>query len=235
MINVVNKSTLVTDDDVKIMVQAVAHQLRYDAAPAWGRTLIGVSYLPDETSAAPGSWVIAVLDDPDQQDALGWHTQNQGEVIFGRVFARPVLEHDGDALTKPLSVATILSHEVLETFCDPYCNLWADNAAGAAVALEVADPVESDSYPVAVPGHGDVTVSNFVTPAWFNPMAKKGSQFDHLGTCRKPFEIAKGGYVVTQVEGKVKQVFGRSYPAWRKATKLADVARTAHRLREGVH
>src|SRR5262249_1856732 len=93
MINVVNKSTLVTDADVKVMVQAVAHQLRYDAAPAWGRALIGVTYLPDESSAPPGSWVIAVLDDPDQQDALGWHTENQGEVIFGRVFARPVLQH----------------------------------------------------------------------------------------------------------------------------------------------
>src|SRR5215469_10773978 len=130
MINVVNKSTVVTDDDVKVMVRAVAHQLRDDAA---------------------------------QQDALGWHTENQGEVIFGRVFARPVLSNGGDALTKPLSVATVLSHEVLETFCDPYCNLWADNGSGTAYALEVADPVESDSYPVAVPGRGEVTVSNFVT------------------------------------------------------------------------
>jgi hypothetical protein len=66
MINVVNKSTLVTDDDVKVMVRAVAHQLRYDAAPAWGRTPVAISYLPDESAAPPGSWVIAVLDDPDQ-------------------------------------------------------------------------------------------------------------------------------------------------------------------------
>src|SRR5215813_4855538 len=129
MITVVNKSTLVTDDDVKVMVRAVAHQLRYDAAPVWSRTPIAITYLPDESAAPPGSWVIAVLDDADQQNALGWHTENQGEVIFGRVFARPVLSNGGDALTKPLSVASVLSHEVLETFCDPYCNLWADNGS----------------------------------------------------------------------------------------------------------
>jgi hypothetical protein len=36
MFTIVNKSTLVSDDDVKTMVRAVAHQVRYDACPIFG-------------------------------------------------------------------------------------------------------------------------------------------------------------------------------------------------------
>src|SRR6266568_2020878 len=113
MITVVNKSTLVSDDDVKTMTRACAAQLRLHAAPLWGRWVIPVVYSSTEADAPSGAWVIAILDDPDQADALGWHTESQGELIFGRVFARPVLDNGGDALTRSLSVASVLSHEVL--------------------------------------------------------------------------------------------------------------------------
>src|SRR5689334_21146057 len=141
MICVTNKSTRVSNSDVKAMVQAVAHQVRYDAAPAWGKSPIPVVYISDEKDAQPGAWVIAVMDDSDQADALGWHTEDQGGVIYGRVFASPVLDNGGDALHKPLSVASVLSHEVLEILADQNCNLWANRGDNTAVALEIADPV----------------------------------------------------------------------------------------------
>lgn len=233
MLTVINKSTLVTDADVRLMVRACASQLRYHAAPLWGLAPVPVVYLPERDAAPAGAWVIAILDDPDQADALGWHTENQGDVVYGRVFARPVLDNGGDALSKKLSVASVLSHEVLETFVDSHCNLWADTTQGLAVAYEVCDPVESDSYPVVLrDSHGQqvaVTVSNFVTPHWFDIQAGAREQFDWMGTVTGPFQMTPGGYVVTLNEGNVNQVFGDEYPEWRKATKQIDVARSARR------
>lgn len=114
-----------------------------------------------------------------------------------------------------------------------FCVLGLSGAAspgkGQAVAYEVCDPVESDSYTVRVDG-AKVTVSNFVTPHWFDPQAKAGEQLDWLGKLAKPFTMTSGGYMVIMREGKTSQVFGDKYPAWRKATKRADTARTARRI-----
>lgn len=229
---VVNQSTLVSDGDVQTMTRACAHQLRYDAAPLFGLALIPVTYTTKQAlksgAVPPGSWVISVLDDPDQADALGWHTEEQGELIYGRTFARPVLDNGGDALSKELSVASVLSHEVLETFADPHCNLYADSGRGYSVAYEVCDPVESDSYPVAVSGK-NVMLSNFVTPKWFDPQAAAGDTFDYMGNCSEPFEMTRGGYIVKMRDGRVSQEFGEKYPDWRRETKKADTARAARR------
>jgi hypothetical protein len=218
MFTIINQSTLVSDADVKLMTRAVAHQVRYDAAPIFGLTPVPVVFATSAEAAPPGSYVIAILDDPDQAGALGWHTEDQGDIVYGEVFARPVLDNGGDALTRQLSIASVLSHEVLETLCDPHANLWADNGHGVAYAYEVGDPVESDSYTVNVSGH-QVTVSNFVTAAWFDPQAAKGQRFDFMGRVTAPFQMTKGGYVVLMQEGRVTQKFGEELPEWRKGMK----------------
>lgn len=226
MITVVNLSTRVTDAQVQTMVRACAHQLRYHAAPAWRTVPMPVVYSITEATAPIGSWVIGVFDDADQPGALGWHSEDGG-VAYGRVFAGPVLDNGGDALTKPLSVASVLSHEVLETFIDPTCNLLADRGDGVAIALEVADPVESDSYTIGVSGTA-VTVSNFVTPAWFDQQSQ--GPYDHLALCHQPFEVRPGGYQIEVIEGQSQAVFGEGYPEWRKAMKHSDLARTSRRI-----
>ncbi|WBO62520.1 hypothetical protein [Streptomyces camelliae] len=231
MITVVNKSTLCTDDEVKAMTRACATQVEMHAAPIWGQTPTPVVYAADEEEAPPGAWCIAIMDDADQADALGWHTEEQGDVIYGRVFARPVLDNGGAVLTGPLTVSSVLSHEVLETLVDPHVNLWADAGNGEAYALECCDAVESDSYPVDVLGVGRVSVSNFCSPHWFDPRAAKGEKFDFLGKVTAPFQMSKGGYVVITREGKVHQKYGEEYPEWRKQTKLADTSRNARRVR----
>lgn len=211
------------------MTRACASQVQKHAAPAWGQLPIPVVYAATEKDAPPGAWVIAVLDNADQADALGWHTESEGDLIFGRVFAAPVLDHGGRVLSGSLSVSAVLSHEVLETLVDPHVNLWADDQNGSAYALEIGDPVESDSYEITVAGVGAVTVSNFVTPHWFDPQAGKEEKFDWLGKVDAPFQMTKGGYVVVRREGKQQQQFGATYPDWRRAAKLADTSRSARR------
>lgn len=224
---VVNKSTLVSNTDVKAMTQACATQVRMHAAPVWGLMPIPVIYTSDEKSAPRGAWVIAVLDDPDQADALGWHTEDQGDLIYGRIFARPVLTNGGAALTGTLSVSSVLSHEVLETLCDPHVCLWANDATGQMWALEVCDPVESDSYAI-----GTVMVSNFVSPHFFDAQARPGEMLDWQGKCAGPFEMSRGGYAVVIPPGnsQPQQVFGDEFPEWKKPLKQVDTSRGGRRV-----
>jgi hypothetical protein len=233
LIAVVNESTLVSDPDTQLMVRAVAHQLRYHAAPQWDKHYAAVVFYADKTQVPPMAATIAVLDDSDQAGALGWHDEAQGSAFFGRVFARPVLDNGGDSLTKPLSVASVLSHEVLELFVDPTCRGYEDMGNGAAVAREVGDPVESDSYTIKVDGIA-VTVSNFVCPAWFDPKSSPDDRLDWMGTAPGPLKMTSGGYLIVMREGKVNQQFGERYPEWKHATKATTpLSRTFRRLGDG--
>jgi hypothetical protein len=224
MLYVINRSSVVSNLDVETMTRACALQLSRHVAPSWGRVPVPVVYSEHAETAAPGAVVIYVTDTTDVKGALGYHTEAAGDLETGIIAAGPVLDNGGDALSAQLSVASVLSHEVCEWFIDPKCNLTADTGRGYSVMYEVADPVESDSYPVPIVARGassatQVTVSNFVLPAWFDPQAATSEQLDYLGTCSAPFEITSGGYVVRIKEGKVSQVFGESFPKWREPMK----------------
>lgn len=243
-IAVVNQSTLVSDADVRLMVKAVAFQLAHHVAPAWERTKPQVVISPTPQAAPLGASVIGIFDDADQPGVLGWHTEDPGGRSFGRVFARPVLDNGGDTLTKALSVASVLSHEAIEWFIDPHVQLWADDANGSLYAVEACDPVEAATYVIEVRkpgpqprvGHGitKVTVSDFVTPAYFDPLADPAGPFSYLRAVTKPFALAAGGYVVFEKGGKPTERFGEHYPAWRSTAKASPLARTHRRFAKAV-
>lgn len=145
--------------------------------------------------------------------------------MWGVVAAQPEVANGGQVLTGDWSVSSTLSHEVLEMFVDPNCNLWANNGQGSAYALEVCDPVEAPTYTV-----NGVSVSNFVTPSWFDPLAPAGAQFDKLGELTAGFTILPGGYMTYQSGNKEQQQWGTAYPPWRKAMKSGPWARTQQRV-----
>lgn len=157
---------------------------------------------------------IYLLDNPDVANALGYHTEDPGGKIYGRVFVEPVLQNGGALLTSALSVSSVLSHEVAEFFVDRHCELWADRGDGTMVAYEVADPVENDFYtvhPVINNVIVPVNVSNFVLDAWFDVQATApGTRYDWMKTTTKPLQMTKGGYgvILHTATGKVTQIFG---------------------------
>jgi hypothetical protein len=117
---------------------------------------------------------------------------------------------------------------VLEMFIDPNCNLWANDGHGKAYSFEVCDPVEAPTYTV-----NGVSVSNFVTPAWFDPLSDHTTaQYDKLGQLHAPFSILKGGYVVYEAAGAEHQQYGDDFPTWRKKMKSGKLARTRRRLEQ---
>ena len=156
---------------------------------------------------------------------LGFHTEDQGGRLWGVVAAKPELDNGAKVTTGDWSVSSVLSHEVLEMFVDPNCNLWANDGQGSAYSFEVCDPVEAPSYTVK-----GVSMSNFVTPSWFDPLAAATAQFDKLGQLHAPFSILKGGYVVYESAGKEQQKFGDEFPDWRKQMKTGPLARTRRRV-----
>jgi hypothetical protein len=235
LIAVQNLSSAVSSVDAYEMSLLADYQLRHHVAPAWGLLPPVVSYVNSVHPAAPGTAVISIFDDADQAGDLGWHSEGSGGVIYGRVFAQPVLANGGNAMSDPLSVCSVLSHEAIETFLDSACDLWADGGSGTAYAREGCDAVEGDSYvitigtgPLAVSG----TVSDFLLPGWFDPDAD--APYDYLGLTTGPLQVRTTGYTLTMTAGAVSQSFGEHYPSWRRATKTYPLARTARRLHQGT-
>jgi hypothetical protein len=227
-----NLSTLVSGQDAYDMILLINHQLREHVAPAWGLLPPRVEFVPSGGNGRHYDAMIGILDDPDQANVLGWHDEGPDASVYGRVFARPVLDNGGNALTADLSVCSVGSHEAVETLLDSACDLWAQRPDGSLTAREGCDAVEGDSYRITITaGHEEVTgtVSDFLLPAWFDPDAAPGPT-DYLGLCTFPFQLRPAGYLIVMSGGAVSQQWGESYPEWRKATKETPAARTARRL-----
>jgi hypothetical protein len=231
LIAILNQSTLVSSSDAMTMTQAIAAQVQLDAAPIWNRTPAAVVFYNDPAAIPPGAHGIAIVDTVQNQPqgVLGFHTEDQGGKLWGTVAAKPELDNGAQVLTGDWSVSSVLSHEVLEMFVDPNCNLWANDGQGSAYSFEVCDPVEAPTYVV-----NGVSVSNFVTPSWFDPLAPANAQFDKQRHLSASFSILKGGYVVYESAGAAQQKFGEEYPEWRKEMKTGLMARTKRRVAQAA-
>lgn len=235
-ITVVNQSTLVSNNDAQTMTAAVAAQVSNHVNPAWSLSGITVNYASSPQQVSKDAWALALLDDPDQADALGYHEEDAG-IISGKVFARPSLQNGSKAFTGPYAISTTLSHEVLEVLMDPFTTEWClagvdSRNNGTFVAKEVCDPVESQFYVVKV-GQTSVNVSDFVIPAWFDPQTKS-PYTNILKTVTKPFAMAKGGYMVLWDKKGQRQVYGESMPQWRQELKQQDDSRGYRRTLTSV-
>jgi hypothetical protein len=230
LIAILNQSKLVSDQDAATMTQAIAKQVRMDVAPLWDRAAAAVIFYSNPKDVPPAAHGIALVDTiKDQPEGvLGYHTEDRGGKLWGVVAAHPELANGGKATKGDWSVSSVLSHEVLEMFIDPNCNLWANDGRGKAYSFEVCDPVEAPTYEV-----DGVSVSNFVTPAWFDPLSNHvTAQYDKLGKLHAPFSILKGGYVVYEAAGAEHQKFGDEFPDWRKEMKSGKFARTRRRVQQ---
>jgi hypothetical protein len=189
-ITVVNRSSLASDDEVSRYTAAIQKQIASDFAPVWGRTA-RVVFTTGEPEA--DSWVLQVLDDPDRPMSFGYHDAGDSGVPYMKVFVR---------LCQMLSVpvSRVMSHEIMETLGNPRIEnvVVVDNADGSAMAarIEVCDPVLSSTYQI-----DSVTVSDFVTPAYF--FRRPAGPYDFLKVLSAPLTIARDG---TQIYRQLTQI-----------------------------
>jgi len=215
---IVNASSVLRDTDLEAALGGLQRQLTDDFAAAWGVDA-HLSFVAKGAKPPTDQWWLAVLDDSDQQGALGYHDLTTDGLPIGKVFAGTDLKYG-----KQWTVTA--SHELLEMLADPDIDLAAfveqKSSVARLYAYEVCDPVEADELGYDVDG---VRVSSFVYPAWFQSFRMRGStRFDHGGRLSEPFELAPGGYC------SVYEVGGGS---WRQVTRDGDPPRFGHRPRPG--
>ena len=182
VIAITNASTCLSDVQVEAVLPALQKQVT-DEFQAYWQLDCTLSFLSKGQPLTPGWWQIVVMDNPDQAGALGYHELTSQGAPLGKVFAQLDLD-TGSSWT------ATLSHELLEMLADPWINWCAVGTDSKIYALEVCDAVEADNLGYFIDG---VLVSDFVTPAWFEPTCADRMDFkQHLA---KELELARGGYI----------------------------------------
>ncbi len=156
----------------------------------------------------PGSSMYcAFLDNTDTNDALAYHTEFSN-VPYGNVFVKTILQYGGTILRGSNTVAQAFAHEIFEMLVNQNVNVWWQQPNGILVPAEVCDPVQGNIVPVKV-GTVMVHLSDYILPAWNDPQSTTGP-YNFLNTLKRPFHMAKGGYLVTMYNGAISYVFGKS-------------------------
>ena len=224
-IAVTNASTCLSDLQVEAVLPALQKQVSTDFKSYWNLECT-LEFVSPSQALIQGWWQIVVVDNPDQAGALGYHELTSQGTPLGKIFAK--LDLDSGA-----SWTATLSHELLEMLADPWINWCAVGSDNKIYALEVCDAVEADQLGYMI---GGVLVSDFVTPAWFEPTCADRRDFkQHLS---KELELGSGGYISifdpatgwTQVgahgesgpripSGSRRQRRSLVRPAWRKSLR----------------
>ena len=211
-IALLNRSTVVADGTLDVITAALNLQLTNDFGPAeaWGIEA-NVTFVPRGAPDPVGSWWVAVFDNADVANALGYHDVTSGGSPLGKVFAATDL-YFGTALS------VTVGHEVLEMLADPDISQ-SVQVGNQLYRQEICDAVEGDqfAYPIDVDGE-EVLCTDFVLPAWFKPGLPPGStKFDFRNHCRRPLELLAGGYIQVKplAGGSWNSMTASGTPDWR--------------------
>jgi len=175
--------------DVSAVAAAIQKQVTRDFGPLWGISATVDSF--GSLEATPVDyWPVIVRDDIQQPGAAGFHTDDNGQP-FSLVQADP-----GWELTA--------SHEALEMLADPFGNRTiagapprnspapASDFERVIYLVEVCDPCEDGQFAYDVNG---VSLSDFITPHFYDPNATTGAQYSFSGSIAAPHTVLEGGYI----------------------------------------
>lgn len=192
---VVNKSTCLPNTEIARYIVAVQSQISEHFGPIWGYFATLKLVAEEDIRRYPGAWVIWFLDYPPQDATdlagiLGYHDVLVDGTPVAYIFAKLEQEYK-------IAPSVTFSHEVLEMLADAYTT-WCALIGNTLYCIEVCDAVEDDDDGYNI---GDVRVSNFVYPEWFDPRST-GKRVDFVGKCRHPLHILDGGYMSVFEIGK---------------------------------
>jgi hypothetical protein len=202
-----NKSTVLKDTDMFLMIAAINTLL-----PAFCSVWSPKQYV---CRAAPANMKLTTdlycvfLDTTDAKNALAYHTEISN-VSISRIFVKTILQYRGAILLGATSaiptVAQAFSHEIFEMIVNMNVNIWWRRPDGSLVPAEVADPVQGNVVIVTI-GNIRIGMSDYVLPSWPDTQSTKGP-YNLLNTLSRPFQIARGGYVIVMRGGSATSVFG---------------------------
>ena len=236
-VTIANLSTAIDDAAFSAAVAAIGLQVSRDFQPEWGAgadlkaTRINLNDGAANIDAATDAviYIGDASDDPTlgMDGVFGYHAQNNSRLPYAFIYLDVCAKY-GEAWS------CTLSHEVLEMLADPTLVIKATGPAppgtgapGQTVSydLEVCDPTQSDTYVI-----NHVTVSNFVTKAWFGlPGGSNSTNFLNLPL--SPFGVRPKGYFQYEDATGAHTINGTAVDAQRLAARaiLDGHRRTARR------
>jgi hypothetical protein len=178
------------------LVQATAAALNVQVTrdlPKFWNVQATVSYVGDPKKVPVGVWPVQLVASlPPGEGGVHLTKHNQP---YANVAARPGNE----------DWCIDASHEALEMLVDPSGNrLQAstsiqivggkieDGTSKFEYLVEACDPCEADKYGYTING---ITVSDFITPHFYDPHVNAGTRYSFNGSLTKPREIQPGGYI----------------------------------------
>jgi hypothetical protein len=211
---VINFSSNLSDSDVQEAIRAVNRQVVEDFMPIWGAgyslKLHAASFDPSDEATlleeeVRADSVMYLVDEATVAGALGYHSLNTSGIPFGFVFT--IFEEDW---------TITLSHEVLELIIDPTANVLVPgpdprNPNNFVLhSYEVCDAVERTSYQI-----DGISVSNFITPAYFSVGDELGTRNDFLGVGVTSFGATPGSHLAffDLAANEWVTILGESQPA----------------------
>lgn len=240
LVTVQNAQTVMDARELFNSIWAVKYQVSWQyGRSAWIRRGLAPSatimQLPKGMKPPKGAWNIILMDHTDQAGALGWHSDDSGTNIpYGEVFC-------GTAKEYGMSVAEVLSHEVLEMLVDPYVEGVQPRVVlhdGRYWIVEVGDPVQGCGYDVGEP-EGRPTgmiVADFAEPAWWllpNAAAAAMGPFSYRSSVKKGFTLSPNGYMSTAPQNEPEnwtQTYGSDEAGAKKAAERDSFISRINRL-----
>jgi hypothetical protein len=179
----VSESRHIPARGISMVAAALQRQISRDFAPIWGLdATIDAFRALDEVP--PGYWPIIVRDALPIRGVLGIHLDERGQPF---------------ALVKANATWSLsASHEALEMLADPQGNRLMPGGSpkgGQGIVdflVEVCDPCGAPRFAYTVNG---ILVSDFITPAYYDPAAVPGVRYSFSGAIRRPRGLLPGGYV----------------------------------------
>lgn len=168
-------------DELSEVAAAIQKQVVRDFLPLW-RIEADVTSFAQLEDVPLDYWPIIVKDGIGDKSAGGYHEDKHGQPFA-------LVEYSGHW---PLAA----SHEILEMLADPYGQTLIAAQSPRAdqgrvqFLLEICDPCEASSYSV-----NGITVSDFYTPRYFDPVPSRGVRYSFCESIKRPFQVLKDGYL----------------------------------------
>jgi hypothetical protein len=185
----VSDTPVITFSQLSAAAAALNKQVVRDFGPLWNVDAT-VSAFDTLENFPVDYWPVIIRDDINEPGAAGYHTDDNGQP-FALVQA-----DDGWTLTA--------SHETLEMLADPFGNRTIAGSppphspkpisgfSRVVYLVEIGDPCESDQFAYTSNG---VTVSDFITPHFYDPRRSRGARYSFAGNIEAPHTVLEGGYI----------------------------------------
>ena len=185
-IAIVRQTDALQEDELLEVTAAIQKQVTRDFAPVWDVDATVDPFLSLDRVPV-GYQRVLVMDDIHREMAGAHETQD------GKPFAMVTFREDWD---------TLASHEVLELLADPSLGRRVagdslDPRQGRVEFLvEVYDPCQDPKFGYSVNGRW---MSDFYTPAYFDPVAAAGVRYSFQGSILEPRQVLRNGYLSWRV------------------------------------